>query len=148
MSGMNLRRGRVVWLLWLLAGLLLGCAADGGAVTESLPLVAAEPTLAPTVSAATVAGLLEAGEEVVILDVREDWEFAEGHISGARWLPLQQIPRRLDEIPQAVPVILVCRSDNRSGQAYQFLRQQGFENVHNLQGGMLAWVEAGYAIEK
>ena len=52
-------------------------------------------------------------DDVVLLDVREDWEYAEGHIPGAVLVPLGQIPDRLDEIPQDKTVIAVCRSGNR-----------------------------------
>jgi rhodanese-related sulfurtransferase len=87
-------------------------------------------------------------DDVVILDVREDWEYAEGHIPGAVLLPLGSIPDRLSEIPQDKTVVAVCRSGNRSGQATQFLRQQGFENVHNMEGGMIAWGEAGLPVDR
>jgi rhodanese-related sulfurtransferase len=87
-------------------------------------------------------------DDVVILDVREDFEYEAGHIPGATLVPLGQIPNRLDEIPKDKTVIAVCRSGNRSGQATNFLRQQGFENVHNMTGGMNAWGQAGYEIEK
>jgi phage shock protein E len=99
------------------------------------------------VDAATVEKLRQR-DDVVILDVREDFEYNDGHIPGATLVPLGQIPNRLTEIPKDKMVIAVCRSGNRSGQATDFLRQQGFENVHNMTGGMKAWSQAGYQIEK
>lgn len=99
------------------------------------------------VDAATVEQLRQR-DDVVILDVREDSEFNDGHIPGATLVPLGQIPNRLAEIPKDKTVIAVCRSGNRSNQAANFLRQQGFENVHNMTGGMNAWSKAGYQIEK
>ncbi len=86
-------------------------------------------------------------DDVLVLDVREDWEYNGGHIPEAKLVPLGQIPNRLDEIPRDKTVIAVCRSGNRSSQATNFLRQQGFENVHNMAGGMKAWSGAGYEIE-
>lgn len=133
---------------WLVLLLLMGCTSEAELSPGTPMPVAANPTLPALVSVDTVAELLEAEADMVVIDVREDWEFAEGHIPGAQWLPMAQIPGRLDDIPRDVPVILACRSDNRSGQVYQFLRQQGFENVHNMQGGMLAWVAAEYDLEK
>ena len=85
---------------------------------------------------------------MVLIDVREDSEYAEGHIPGATLIPLGQIPDRLDEIPTDKTVVAVCRSGNRSGQATDYLREQGFDNVHNMEGGMNAWSQAGYEIEK
>jgi len=87
-------------------------------------------------------------DDVFILDVREDYEYDSGHIPGATLVPLGQIPNRLEEVPRDKTVIAVCRSGNRSGQATDFLRQQGFENVHNMEGGMNAWSQAGYQIEQ
>ena len=87
-------------------------------------------------------------DDVVVIDVREDFEYNDGHIPGATLVPLGQVPNRLDEIPKDKTVIAVCRSGNRSSQATNFLRQQGFDNVHNMTGGMNAWAQAGYEIEK
>ena len=87
-------------------------------------------------------------DDVFILDVREDYEYDSGHIPGATLVPLGQIPNRLDEVPRDKTVIAVCRSGNRSSQATDFLRQQGFENVHNMEGGMNAWSQTGYQIEQ
>ncbi len=87
-------------------------------------------------------------DDVVILDVREDWEYAEGHVPGAVWIPLGELPTRLNDIPKDKTVVAVCRSGNRSSQATSFLRGQGFDNVHNMTGGMNDWQQAGYDIEK
>ena len=86
-------------------------------------------------------------DDVFVVDVREDYEYAAGHVPGATLIPLGQLPNRLDEIPDDKTVVAVCRSGNRSGQATQFLQQQGI-NVHNMQGGMIAWEQAGLEVEK
>ncbi len=80
--------------------------------------------------------------------MREDWEFAEGHIPDALWIPLGEIPQRVNEIPKDKTVVAVCRSGNRSSRATAFLRQNGFDNVHNMLGGMIAWEKSGYEIAK
>lgn len=87
-------------------------------------------------------------DDVVILDVREDWEYAEGHVPGAVWIPLGELPTRLNDIPKDKTVVAVCRSGNRSSQATSFLRGQGFDNVHNMTGGMNTWQQAGYDVER
>ena len=61
---------------------------------------------------------------------------------------MSEIANRLDEIPKDKEVILTCRSGNRSGQVTNLLQQNGFDNVHNMQGGILAWQQAGYAVER
>jgi rhodanese-related sulfurtransferase len=79
------------------------------------------------------------GEEIVLIDVREPYEWSAGHIESAQHIPMQQIPGRLAEIPRDAEVVMICRSGGRSGQVQQYLRQQGFTNVKNLIGGMQRW---------
>lgn len=86
-------------------------------------------------------------EDVVLIDVREDWEYDEGHIPGVQLIPLGDLPQRMSEIPADKTIVAVCRSGNRSGQATNFLRQQGYNNVHNMTGGMNAWEEAKLPVE-
>ncbi|MEC0226874.1 rhodanese-like domain-containing protein [Paenibacillus alba] len=82
---------------------------------------------------------LQRGEQLAIIDVREDEEVAAGIIPGAIHIPLGQLPERLTEIPQADEVILVCRSGARSGRALGFLEAQGYQGLKNMTGGMLEW---------
>ncbi len=75
--------------------------------------------------------------EIVIVDVREDWEYEENHITPIN-IPLYSIPQRLNEFEQWKDrkVIVQCNSGKRSTQAQKFLRKQGFNNVINLIGGL------------
>lgn len=82
---------------------------------------------------------LDRGEQLSIVDVREDEEVAEGMLPGAIHIPLGQLPDRLNEIPQTEEIILVCRSGNRSGRALGFLEAQGYKGLKNMAGGMLEW---------
>ena len=82
--------------------------------------------------------LLNAGEDVNMIDVRETHEVAEGHIPGVINIPLGLLEFRMNELDKSKEYIMVCRSGGRSGQATQFLAGQGF-NVTNMIGGMLAW---------
>ncbi len=75
----------------------------------------------------------------MIVDVRETWEFKQGHVRGARNIPLSQLGERLNEIPVDRDILLMCRSGNRSLQAAKFLQQQNVERVVNVSGGMLSW---------
>jgi len=86
----------------------------------------------------------QAGEGAVLLDVREQQEWAAGHADGARHIPLGQLPRRLRELPDR-PVITVCRSGARSAQAAGLLAGHG-HTVLNLRGGMRAWDAAGLPV--
>ncbi|SDF80567.1 rhodanese-like domain-containing protein [Sporolituus thermophilus] len=79
------------------------------------------------------------GKSAVILDVRTPDEFAQGHIPGAVLIPLDQLDKRLDEVPKDKKVLVICRSGNRSSQATKLLRNNGFTNVYNVLGGMNHW---------
>lgn len=82
---------------------------------------------------------LQAGEKPFLIDVREDEEVAAGMIDGALHIPMGEIPNRLGDIPSDSEVIFVCRSGGRSGRVCDYLAAQGYDNVVNMLGGMLAW---------
>lgn len=131
-----------------LAGCGAGVAPQGAVVAPQVP--AAEESLVDlpvTLDVDTVASL-QGRDDVYMLDVREQWEYDEGHIPEITLLPMGEIPNRLSEIPQDKTVIVTCRSGNRSGQVTDFLRQNGFDNVHNMDGGILAWEQAGYPVSR
>jgi phage shock protein E len=72
-----------------------------------------------------------------IVDVRGPWEFEDGHIEGALNIPLDEIPSRMDEVKSLkLPIIVYCRSGNRSGIAELIMKQAGITEVYN--GGGLA----------
>ena len=83
-----------------------------------------------------------------VLDVRQPAEYVEAHVPGALLIPLDELADRLDEVPAAggVPVVVICRSGARSAVASEFLRANSIEST-NLDGGMLAWIEAGFDVE-
>lgn len=85
-----------------------------------------------------VENLLKEGKNPSIIDVREVGEVAEGKIPGAINIPLGLIEFRMNELDKSQEYIMVCRSGGRSGQATQFLTNQGY-NVINMDGGMLSW---------
>lgn len=86
---------------------------------------------------------MDAGEKMVLLDVREPDERAAFNIGG-KHIPLGAVPARVQELAgnENEEVVVYCRSGKRSGMAQQYLRQAGFTNVRNLEGGMLAWADA------
>jgi rhodanese-related sulfurtransferase len=78
-----------------------------------------------------------------VIDVRGMHEIASGTVSGAEAVPLHTLPVRLGEFKQDEKLVFICRSGARSAQACMFLQQQGYDNVYNLRGGMLGWVQSG-----
>lgn len=91
----------------------------------------------PTV---TVQEAARRGPGAVLLDVREDDEWADGHAADAVSAPMSRIS--IDDIPDGRPVYCICRSGNRSGVVAEALIAAGVEAV-NVRGGMVAWVDAG-----
>jgi phage shock protein E len=144
---------RFVLILFLLLMLGTAVACGGQATTATAPDPAAvvdsaaEFDLADTVNVQTVASVKDQ-DNVYLLDVREQSEYDAGHIPGVTLIPMGEVANRLAEIPTDKEVIVTCRSGNRSGQITDFLRQQGFDNVHNMEGGIAAWEAAGYDVEQ
>jgi len=89
------------------------------------------------------ADFLESEADHILIDVRTPGEFAQGHIEGAININVQEIGQRLDEIPTDKPIVLYCRSGNRSSQAARILDNAGLENIYDL-GGIISWTAAGY----
>lgn len=145
------------WKRWLpLLGLILvlALASCSAASAPAAPVVDA-----PVVDAVSLQELpqnvdidtvyeIQNDPDVFMLDVREQEEYDEKHIPDINLIPMSTIQNRLDEIPTDKTVIVTCRSGNRSDQVTQFLRTNGFDNAHNMTGGINAWQEAGYPVEQ
>lgn len=87
--------------------------------------------------------LIKSKKPVLLLDVRQPEEYAhDGHIKGARLMPLGSLRDRASELPKDTPIVCVCRSGARSRTACEQLTRHGFEDVSNLSGGMIAWKRA------
>jgi rhodanese-related sulfurtransferase len=82
---------------------------------------------------------LQSGQTLLLLDVREDNEFAYARIEGSLHIPLGQIPGRAKELDATQEIVVICHHGIRSQQACQFLQQAGFEQLYNLKGGIDAW---------
>jgi len=83
-----------------------------------------------------------------LLDVREPWEFAEGHVPEARLIPLGELERRVNDVPRDRPVLVICHSGQRSLAAATYLRQLGYPDVSNVDGGTGAWIEQGHPVSR
>ncbi|MFP5203964.1 MAG: molybdopterin-synthase adenylyltransferase MoeB [Acidobacteriota bacterium] len=92
----------------------------------------------PQISATELKQRLDSGDSLVLLDVREPWEYQIANL-GARLIPLNDVPQRLHEIERDCEIVVHCKSGGRSQRVAEFLAQSGFRNVKNLAGGILAW---------
>jgi rhodanese-related sulfurtransferase len=89
----------------------------------------------------------EAGEDVVLIDLRPPEAFRSGHLPRARSLPLDEVRRREAEIPRTGRVVLYASTPEEAAAAYQALREAGHRNVMVLAGGLPAWIRLGYPVE-
>jgi rhodanese-related sulfurtransferase len=124
----------------LAAGALFitACGGSDTAVIETVPATEAAEILA------------EPPTGLVTLDVRTPEEFDEVRIAGSSNLDFYapDFDDRLDALDKTLPYFVYCRSGNRSGQALDTMRELGFEEVYNLDGGIVAWNEAGFPVEQ
>ncbi len=89
-------------------------------------------------------------KDAIILDVRERSEYDAGHVLNSKFIPLGKLKERMGELEKYKdhPIVVVCRSGNRSGTACFLLARQGFAQAYNLAGGILAWQKIQLPLEK
>lgn len=93
----------------------------------------------PEIDVQTLKEMMDSGESFVLLDVRDPDEFEQMNIPGAVLLPLGELQDRVGELDPQAKTVVMCLSGGRSARATEFLMKQGFRDVCNLKGGILAW---------
>lgn len=100
----------------------------------------AETNLELEISSTQVKALEKRGETFTLLDVREPWEWEASHLEGAKLIPMGDIPTRAhQELDPDARIIVMCHRGMRSLSVTQWLRQQGFEKVQSMRGGIDGW---------
>lgn len=96
------------------------------------------------------ATLLINREDALVLDIRNQGEYAQGHIPNSRHIPVGDLERRLGELDKlkSRPVIVCCASGVRAKPAIETLRKGGFDKVYNIRGGVFEWEKAGYPLSR
>jgi rhodanese-related sulfurtransferase len=134
---------------WLVLAALLVVAACGAQPAPAPGGASAAPMGAATISVADLKDQLDRKETLLLLDVRSAEEYTnDGHVAGSTLIPLPELERRVRELPTDRPIVCICRSGNRSTTACDLLARQGFTQLRNVQGGMIAWAQAGYPIQR
>jgi rhodanese-related sulfurtransferase len=89
-------------------------------------------------------------QNAIILDVRQDSEYKSGHILNSKLVPLGNLAGRIGELERyrELPIVVVCRSGNRSASACAMLGKLGFAQAYNLSGGVIAWQKSSLPLEK
>jgi adenylyltransferase/sulfurtransferase len=93
----------------------------------------------PEITPAEVKKKMDAHEPFVLIDVREPHEYQICRIPGSKLIPLGEVPKRMNELNSADEIVVHCKSGMRSAKAVDFLMKSGFQKIHNLKGGILAW---------
>lgn len=96
------------------------------------------------------AELLQKKTDVVMIDVRQPEEYVGelGHVEGSSLMVLDTLPEQLGTLPKDKTVVFICRSGGRSAKAAAFAKMNGFEEVFNMQGGMLLWNDLQLPVER
>jgi uncharacterized membrane protein YdjX (TVP38/TMEM64 family) len=117
-----------------------------------LPRVLRQLRRPPTIAVDELKGKLDTGEDVLVVDVRTARDFCgeQGHIAGARNIPLEELATRTSELEshRRRPIALVCRTDKRSTTAAALLAAKGFAKVRATRGGMTEWTRSGYPVAR
>lgn len=127
-----------------------GTAADQATPISDFGLDNAGPaTQKEMIEAATLLQWIEQKKPILLLDVREVWEFDGGHIANAENYPWTSgvLQGALDQLTPNLPLVVYCQSGVRSSAASKLLVTEGFAPVYDLKGGISAWKAAGFAVE-
>jgi adenylyltransferase/sulfurtransferase len=101
-----------------------------------------------SISPQEVHNRLESGEPLLLLDVREDWEYATAHIPDSIHIPLGQLPTRIGELSPEAEMVVFCHHGMRSMNATAFLIKQGFTQVKNMTGGIDLYAQVDTTIPR
>lgn len=134
---MNLKKNKYLLFFLMIAGLVLSCSAM------------VEEQGYRNIDAAQAAELIKQ-EQVLILDVRTPEEYREGHIKGSVLIPVQELEREYTRISDFLqkPVLVYCRSGNRSVTASNILMSKGFHHLYHIKGGIKDWIRHQLPVEK
>lgn len=103
----------------------------------------------PKVSPAELKAMLDRGEELTLIDIRDSEDRAVGVIKGSLWIPLEELMSQYEKIPRSKPVVITCLRGKQGPVAGQYLVKQGYTKVTILENGAKdGWLAAGYTVEK
>ncbi|RLE22037.1 MAG: hypothetical protein DRJ50_08280 [Actinobacteria bacterium] len=149
-DGVSMKLSKLILPTLLSVTMIAACGgSDGGTSEQSAPATAADTGVASgftLVSAEEAAATIaDPPADLVILDVRTPEEFAEGHIEGAIMVDFysEDFDAQLAGLDPDVPYVVYCRSGNRSGQTIAKMETIGFQSVDDIDGGVVAWADAG-----
>jgi glyoxylase-like metal-dependent hydrolase (beta-lactamase superfamily II) len=126
---------------------VIGYLAEGVAGWEAAGLPAASGDI-EDITPQELNAMLGNGIGLILVDVREPWEYRLGHVAEATLIPLGDLASRVDELDSSQPVAVICQSGNRSQSAAALLGQKRSEKTYNVLGGTAAWQSAGFPLAR
>ena len=102
--------------------------------------------VARNVSPEDAYGLVNKNEDLYLLDVRTPGEYQQARLEGARRIPIDQLVKRMAELPKDRPILVYCAVGSRSAQVVNYLARRGFPELYNLYGGIYSWAQRGYPV--
>jgi rhodanese-related sulfurtransferase len=117
-------------------------------VVLSLAVVTAFAAGYRNISSTEAKKMIEQKKNVYLLDVRTQGEYQQGRIKGSILIPINEIERRLQELPKNRPVVVYCAVGSRSNLVAGFLSGKGYGEIYNMQDGIVGWQRNGYPVER
>ena len=139
------KSGNWMWISLFLLLFAFFSVSISSCSSASAGVAEAQISLADQISVDEAHDLYQDG--VFFLDVRTPEEWDEFHAPDTTLIPLDQLENRLGELPEGEPIVVVCRSGNRSQVGRDILRANGFEETTSMAGGLREWMASGYPIE-
>ena len=90
--------------------------------------------------------LIDQRSDLYLLDVRTLGEYQQVHLDGAQLIPIDQLVKRLAEVPKNRPILVYCAVGSRSAQVVNYLARRGYPELYNLYGGIYSWAQKGYPV--
>ena len=149
MKSARMLKRMTVWVVIVVMGIsaLAGCTAPGAGQVAAPATADAVQAVNQKITPADYQQKFGEGSAAhTLVDVRTPEEFAGGHIAGSANINVEELSQRLSEVPKDKPVVLYCRSGNRSAKAAQILAEAGYTEVYDL-GGIQTWTEQGYPVQ-
>ena len=104
--------------------------------------------VAKNVTPESAYSLLKQRGEMFLLDVRTPGEYQQARLEGARLIPIDQLIKRIGELPKDRPILVYCAVGSRSAQVVNYLARNGYPELYNLYGGIYSWAQKGYPVLK
>lgn len=121
---------------------LYGCGSDSNTSSDSAGQQTSSGPVYKDISANELKSLIETNKDLLVVDVREQFEYDQAHLANSKLIPTSEFSNRISELPKDKVIAVVCATGARSAQVAQYLAQSGYTDVYNLSGGLSSWPDA------